>query len=41
MNEEELCWLNRYHQTVYNTLSPHLTEAENLWLKEKTKALEK
>lgn len=41
MNEEELDWLNRYHQMVYDTLSPRLTAEEQAWLKEKTKPLEK
>ena len=41
MNEEEISWLNDYHQMVYDTLSPHMTERERIWLKEKTKPLEK
>ena len=41
MNEEEISWLNDYHQMVYDTLSPCMTERERIWLKEKTKPLEK
>ena len=29
-------WLNKYHQMVYDLVSPHLTEEEKAWLKEKT-----
>jgi len=32
-------WLNQYHQTVYTKLAPHLTEDEQVWLKEKCKAI--
>ncbi|HLT41955.1 MAG TPA: aminopeptidase P family protein [Sphingobacteriaceae bacterium] len=32
-------WLNDYNQTVYNKLSPHLSQEEQAWLKEKTKAI--
>ena len=32
----EYTWLNKYHQTVYDSLSPHLTDEECAWLKEKT-----
>ena len=41
MNEEEISWLNDYHQMVYDTLRPRMTERERIWLKEKTKPLEK
>lgn len=41
MNEEELGWLNDYHQMVYDTLSPRMDDREKAWLKEKTKPLEK
>ena len=41
MNEEEISWLNDYHHMVYDTLSPRMTERERIWLKEKTKPLEK
>ena len=29
-------WINNYHQMVYDSLSPHLTDEENIWLKSKT-----
>lgn len=36
LSAREHAWLNKYHQQVYETLSPHLTEEEKEWLKEKT-----
>ena len=33
MLDEEIAWLNQYHQHVYDTLSPHLTAEEVAWLK--------
>ena len=36
MTAEELSWLNNYHQTVYDKLSPYLTEEEKQWLRVKT-----
>jgi len=39
LTTEELNWLNAYHQTVYDKLAPHLSDAERLWLQEKTKAI--
>ena len=32
----EHAWLNKYHQMEYDLVSPHLTEEEKAWLKEKT-----
>jgi Xaa-Pro aminopeptidase len=32
--DEELAWLNQYHQHVFATLSPHLNEEEANWLQE-------
>jgi Xaa-Pro aminopeptidase len=37
--DEEKQWLNTYHEAVYNKLSPHLSNAEKLWLKAATKAI--
>ena len=31
--DEDIAWLNQYHQHVYETLSPHLTAEEVAWLK--------
>ncbi len=31
--DEEIAWLNQYHQQVFDTLSPHLTAEEVAWLK--------
>ena len=35
----EKAWLNRYHETVRNTLAPYLTAEENAWLAEVTQPL--
>lgn len=35
--EEELQWLNKYHRTVYEKLSPALNAEEKAWLKEATR----
>jgi Xaa-Pro aminopeptidase len=34
MTQEELDWLNAYHQHVFDTLSPHLAPEEVTWLRE-------
>jgi Xaa-Pro aminopeptidase len=39
MTGEETAWLNGYHKTVYERLSPHLTDGEKEWLAGKTAAL--
>lgn len=39
LSVREHAWLNKYHQTVYDTLSPYLNEEEKAWLKEKTAEL--
>ena len=36
MTSEEITWLNEYHKTVYERLSPHLSDDEKAWLKTKT-----
>ena len=36
MSAQQIQWLNSYHEKVYNTLSPHLNEAEAAWLRNKT-----
>ncbi|SEA93702.1 Xaa-Pro aminopeptidase [Xylanibacter ruminicola] len=33
MLDEEIAWLNQYHQHVYDTLAPHLDAEETAWLK--------
>lgn len=40
LSARELVWINKYHETVYECLSPRLTADEAAWLKEKTKAIE-
>ena len=37
--DEEIAWLNQYHQRVFNTLSPHLTAEETAWLKASCKEI--
>ena len=32
--QEEIDWLNEYHQRVFDTLSPHLDDEETAWLRE-------
>ena len=39
MTDEEISWLNNYHQTVYEKLSPHLSDEEKVWLRHKTTAI--
>ena len=34
MTQEEIQWLNDYHQRVFDTLSPHLSAEEAAWLRE-------
>ena len=36
---EEVEWLDRYHQTVYERLSPYLDDEECAWLAEATSPL--
>ena len=36
LSVREHAWLNKYHQLVYDLVSPHLNEEEKAWLKEKT-----
>ena len=37
--QEEIDWLNQYHQRVFDTLSPHLNDEETSWLREACKAI--
>ena len=39
LSDEELNWLNLYHEQVYEKLSPFLNIDEKQWLEEKTKKL--
>ena len=41
MTDEELIWLNEYHQMVYDRLNPYLNEEEQIWLKEATSPLKR
>jgi Xaa-Pro aminopeptidase len=40
LSPAEIEWIDRYHQTVYDVLSGHLTEKEKAWLKAKTQRFE-
>lgn len=39
MTQEELDWLNTYHQRVYTELAPHLSQEEAAWLADACKAI--
>lgn len=39
LNDQEIAWLNNYHQKVYDLVSPLLSGKEKEWLKNSTKAL--
>ena len=39
LTEQEIIWLNNYHQKVFDTLSPHLSTEEKSWLKKATSAI--
>ncbi|WP_288242829.1 aminopeptidase P family protein [uncultured Bacteroides sp.] len=39
LTNEEIEWLNGYHQTVYEKLSPSLNKEEQAWLKKATSSL--
>jgi Xaa-Pro aminopeptidase len=39
LDQKEIDWLNAYHSTVYEKISPFLTSEENKWLKDKTRVL--
>jgi len=41
MSDEEVGWLNDYHQLVYERLSPLLDDGDKAWLKDATKPLAK
>ena len=39
LTREEIGWLDDYHETVYQKISPHLDETERIWLREATAPL--
>ena len=39
LTADEIAWLNQFHAATYQALAPHLTEAEALWLQQKTQPL--
>ena len=39
LTQEELTWLNAYHQHVFDTLSPHLNAEESAWLQDACAAI--
>ncbi|WP_312920832.1 aminopeptidase P family protein [Empedobacter brevis] len=41
MTEQEIEWLNHYHQFVFESLNPYLNETETNWLKEKCETISK
>lgn len=41
MTQEEINWVNGYHQEVYRRLAPRLTDTQKEWLADKTRELKK
>jgi Xaa-Pro aminopeptidase len=39
LDDDEIIWLNDYHQRVYDEVSPLLNDDEKLWLKEKCRTV--
>ena len=39
MTQEEIDWLNQYHQRVFEAISPYLTDGETVWLREACEAI--
>jgi Xaa-Pro aminopeptidase len=39
LDETEIRWLNNYHNTVYEALSPFLNNEEQIWLKHQCQPL--
>ena len=39
MQQDEIDYLNAYHETVYQKIAPHLSDAEREWLREATKSI--
>jgi Xaa-Pro aminopeptidase len=39
LTEKEIAWINDYHQTVYDRISPKLNAEEQAWMREKTSPL--
>ena len=39
LREDEIAWINSYHQRVYETISSYLSEEEKVWLAEETAIL--
>ena len=37
LREDEITWLNAYHERVWNKISPYLNDAERDWLYEATR----
>jgi Xaa-Pro aminopeptidase len=41
LTDEEMTWLNEYHQMVYDRLYPLLEKDEQTWLKEATNPIKR
>ncbi len=41
LSDEEIGWLNDYHQNVYRTLAPHLNREEQKWLRNATRKVKR
>lgn len=41
LSDEEVSWLNSYHDKVWRSLSPHLEQEQRIWLQHKTRKLQR
>lgn len=41
MTDEEICWLNSYHQHVYDKVAPLVSERARKWLEKKTQPIKR
>ncbi len=41
LSDEEIAWVNRYHDIVRERLTPYLNDAQKAWVAEKTKKLDR
>ena len=39
MQPDEIAYLNKYHETVYEKIAPFLNEDERAWLRKATRAI--
>ena len=39
LTNDEIQWINNYHENVYNLIAPYLNEEEIHWLKQNTRPI--